>query len=86
MFESISITNQHEDTKRLASTVRIMSAPWKGIMRHFVRRAGAARLREFDDEALRDIGLAPSEIRAAAHGLMTAADEKTYRDYRFGRR
>lgn len=35
------------------------------------RRAAIARLRALDDDALKDIGLARSEIEAAAYGLMT---------------
>jgi len=31
-----------------------------------------ASLRELDDRALRDIGLARSQIEAAVHGFMTA--------------
>lgn len=38
---------------------------------YFSHRAAIARLREFDDGALQDIGLARSEIEAAVHGLLT---------------
>ncbi|CCM77183.1 DUF1127 domain-containing protein [Rhizobium mesoamericanum] len=40
----------------------------KRMLRHFARRAAIVRLRELDDEALKDIGLARSEIEAAAFG------------------
>jgi uncharacterized protein YjiS (DUF1127 family) len=42
------------------------------IARYLVRRAAIASLRELDDRALRDIGLARSQIEVAVHGLMTA--------------
>lgn len=50
-----------------------ITAHWK-IARYFVRRAAIARLRELDDDALKDIGLGRSEIEAAAYGLMTASN------------
>ncbi|MEX2745942.1 DUF1127 domain-containing protein [Rhizobium mongolense] len=43
------------------------------MARFLVRRAAIARLCELDDDALKDIGLARSEIEAAAYGLMTAS-------------
>lgn len=80
MSGSISITtNRREVSKSLASSSRILSAPWKVIMRHLSRRAGAARLRELDGDELRDIGLARSEIRAAAFGLITVSNDRTLR-------
>ncbi|WP_244481535.1 DUF1127 domain-containing protein [Rhizobium sp. Root1203] len=48
-------------------------------MRHLGRRAGAARLRELDGDELRDIGLARSEIRTAAFGLITVSNERPLR-------
>ncbi len=51
-----------------------ITAHWKKIARYFVRRAAIARLRELDDDALKDIGLGRSEIEAAAYGLMTASN------------
>jgi uncharacterized protein YjiS (DUF1127 family) len=42
-----------------------------GIARYFVHRAAIARLREFDDAELRDVGLARSQIEQAVRGLDT---------------
>lgn len=44
----------------------------KRLLRLFARRVAISRLRELDDDALKDIGLARSEIEAAAFGRMTA--------------
>ena len=49
------------------------------IARYFIHRAAIARLRERDDRALRDIGLARSEIEAAVRGLSTAPDQARMR-------
>jgi uncharacterized protein YjiS (DUF1127 family) len=59
-------------TKSLAARLRIFNACWQGIARYFVHRAAIASLRELDDRALWDIGLARSQIEAAVHGFMTA--------------
>jgi uncharacterized protein YjiS (DUF1127 family) len=61
-------------TKRAIAFFRLFSACWDGIVRYFVCRAVSASLRELDDRALRDIGLARSQIEAAVHGFMTAPD------------
>ncbi|KAA0695402.1 DUF1127 domain-containing protein [Neorhizobium sp. P12A] len=80
MLEILSITkNLREVSKRLSSPLQTLCAPWKAIMRHLVRRTGAARLRDLDGDALWDIGLARSEIRAAAFGLMAASNDRTLR-------
>ncbi|ACI58383.1 protein of unknown function (DUF1127) [Rhizobium leguminosarum bv. trifolii WSM597] len=42
------------------------------LLRHLARRGAISTLRELDDDALKDIGLARSEIEAAAFGRMTA--------------
>jgi uncharacterized protein YjiS (DUF1127 family) len=47
---------------------RLFSACWHGIAHYFVRRAAVAHLCEAEDCALRDIGLARSQIVAAVHG------------------
>lgn len=54
------------------SEVRAPSALFRacrdGILRYFIHRAAIARLREFDDAELRDIGLTRSQIEPAVHG------------------
>jgi uncharacterized protein YjiS (DUF1127 family) len=61
-------------TKRASAFSRLFSACWDGIARYFVCRAAIASLRELDDRALRDIGLARSQIEATVHGFMTGPD------------
>jgi uncharacterized protein YjiS (DUF1127 family) len=56
-------------TKRPGAFSRLLSAYCDGIARYFVRRAAIASLRELDDRALRDIGLARSQIEAAVDGF-----------------
>ncbi|UGY11712.1 DUF1127 domain-containing protein (plasmid) [Phyllobacterium pellucidum] len=41
------------------------------MARYFVHRAAIASLCELDDEALRDIGIARSQIKGAAYGFVT---------------
>jgi uncharacterized protein YjiS (DUF1127 family) len=60
-------------TKRAGTFSPLFSAFWDGIARHFVCRAAIASLRERDDRALRDIGLARSQIEAAVRGFRRAS-------------
>src|SRR5262245_30199690 len=60
--------------KRPGAYLRIFNVCWEAIARYLVRRAAVAGLRELDDHALRDIGLARSQIEAAVHGLITAPE------------
>ena len=55
-------------TKSPATNPRIVRDLWARIARHFARRAALTHLREFDNDGLKDIGLAPSEIEAAVYG------------------
>ena len=41
---------------------------------YVVRRSAIATLRELDDRALSDIGIARSQIEAAVHGLIPSAE------------
>lgn len=59
--------------KNPGGSLRIFGAHWQKVACYFIRRAATTRLRELDDDALKDIGLARCEIEAAAYGLMTAA-------------
>jgi uncharacterized protein YjiS (DUF1127 family) len=72
MSATLSTVAWPAGTKRPGTGLRIFNASRDGIARYFVHRAAIATLREFDEHALRDIGLAPSQIEAAVHGFMTA--------------
>ncbi len=61
-------------TKRSGAIYRLFSACLGRIERHFARRIAIEWLREVDDRALRDIGLARSQIVAAVHGFMPASE------------
>ncbi|MGO4674919.1 DUF1127 domain-containing protein [Bosea sp. 2YAB26] len=50
---------------------RLLGACYRWIAGYFVRRDAIAWLRECDDAALRDIGLARSEIEGAVRGLVS---------------
>jgi uncharacterized protein YjiS (DUF1127 family) len=54
---------------------RLLSACCDEIAGYFFRRDAIATLRELDDRALRDIGLARSQIEAAVHGFITPSDQ-----------
>ena len=64
-----------EVTERANAFAQIFSACWDGIARQFVCRTAIATLREFDDRALPDIGIARSQIEAAVHGFITLPDQ-----------
>lgn len=72
MSATLSTIIQPAGTTSPGAGLLTVIASWKRIRRHFARRAAIAHLRELDDQALRDIGLAYSEIEAAVHGFMTA--------------
>ena len=74
MSATLATIVRPEVTKSHGVFAQLVSACWEGIERYFVRRAAIARLHELDDRALRDIGLARSQIEAAVHGFMTAPD------------
>jgi uncharacterized protein YjiS (DUF1127 family) len=80
-------TNQPQETKMFATTImeptatkrsgaiyRRFSACLGRIERYFARRIAIEWLRELDERALRDIGLARSQIEAAVHGFMAASE------------
>jgi uncharacterized protein YjiS (DUF1127 family) len=61
---------------KLPATVsRICVACWDAVAGYFVRRTAIATLRELDDRALRDIGLARSQIEAAVHGFIPLPEQ-----------
>jgi uncharacterized protein YjiS (DUF1127 family) len=61
--------------KRPGAFSRPLSAYCDGIAGYFFRRNAIRSLRELDDRALRDIGLARSQIEAAVHGFITPSDQ-----------
>jgi uncharacterized protein YjiS (DUF1127 family) len=75
MSATLATIVRPEVTKRANPFARIFSACCDGIARHFVRRTAIATLRGLDDRALRDIGIARSEIEAAVHGFITLPDQ-----------
>jgi len=75
MSATLAMIVRPEVTQRANTLAQIFSACWDGIARHFVCRAAIATLRELDDRALRDIGIARSQIEAAVHGFITLPDQ-----------
>jgi uncharacterized protein YjiS (DUF1127 family) len=61
-------------TKRPAIACRICVAAWDVLAGYVVRRSAIATLHELDDRALRDIGIARSQVEAAVHGLISLPD------------
>jgi uncharacterized protein YjiS (DUF1127 family) len=61
--------------KRPGAFSRLLNACCDGIAGYFFRRDAIATLREFDDRALRDIGLSRSQIEAAVDGFITPSDQ-----------
>ena len=72
MFAATSIGSAA--TKRAGTFSRLFSACLDSIERYIAGRAAIEWLRELDDRALRDIGLARSQIEAAVHGFMAASE------------
>ena len=72
MSTTLSTIVRPAGTTSPGASLRLFNACWEGIARYFVHRAAIASLRELDDRALWDIGLARSQIEAAVHGFMTA--------------
>ena len=56
--------------KRPATVSRICVACWDAVAGYVLRRTAIATLRELDDRALSDIGIARSQIEAAVQGLV----------------
>ena len=75
MSATLATIIRPEVTKPANAFAQIFSAYCDGIARHFVRRIAIATLRELDDRALRDIGIARSQIEAAVHGFITLPDQ-----------
>ena len=75
MSASVSAVIRPAVAKRPATFLRICRACWDAGAGYFLRRTAIATLRELDDRALRDIGIARSQIEAAVQGIIPLADE-----------
>ncbi len=60
--------------KKPATITRICAACWDAVVGYVVRRTAIATLRELDDRALRDIGIARSEIEGVVQGFISLPD------------
>jgi uncharacterized protein YjiS (DUF1127 family) len=60
--------------ERATMVSRICVACWDVVAVYVVRRTAIATLRELDDRALRDIGIARTQIEAAVHGFISLPD------------
>jgi uncharacterized protein YjiS (DUF1127 family) len=74
MSAILATTVRPEIAKRPGAFAQLFGAYWVGIARHFIRRAAVARLRDFDDHLLQDIGLERAEIEAAVYGDITRSE------------
>lgn len=54
--------------KRSEALLRLPGALYRAIGRYSIHRAAVASLRECDEHALHDIGIARSQIEEAVHG------------------
>ena len=75
MSVTLSAVARPAATKRTSIITRICVAYLDAVSGYFVRRSAIATLRELDDRALRDIGIARSQIEAAVHGLATLPEQ-----------
>jgi len=71
MSATFSAVTRPAVAKRPATFSRISLACWNAVSGYVVRRSAITTLRELDDRALQDIGIARSQIEAAVHGLIT---------------
>jgi uncharacterized protein YjiS (DUF1127 family) len=74
MSATLATIDRPEATTRPGALSRLFNACRDRIAHYFVRRAAIARLREFDDRVLRDIGLVRSQIEAAVDGFITLSN------------
>ena len=71
MLITLSAIIRFAITKTPVGFVRLLNAWCEGIAGFFFRRSAIMSLSEFDDRALRDIGLERSQIEAAVYGYVT---------------
>ena len=75
MSATVSKIVQPAVGKAPGTFTQLLSACGDAIASYFVHRAAIATLRELEDRALRDIGLARTQIEAAVHGRVTPSDQ-----------
>jgi uncharacterized protein YjiS (DUF1127 family) len=75
MSATVSAVARPAVANRSATIYRSCLACWDALAGYFVRRTAIATLRELDDRALRDIGIARSQIDAAVHGRITLSGQ-----------
>jgi uncharacterized protein YjiS (DUF1127 family) len=75
MSVTLSTLVRPEVAKGPGTFTRLMVAAWDAVAGYFVRRSAITMLRELDDRALRDIGIARSQIEAAVHGIISLPDQ-----------
>jgi uncharacterized protein YjiS (DUF1127 family) len=79
MEASMSVTFSTIDrpavTNRSGTFARLVGACWDAVAGYFVRRSAIATLRELDDRALQDIGIARCQIEAAVQGFILLPDQ-----------
>lgn len=68
MSAVLPIITRPASAKRSEALLRLPGAFFQAIARYFAHRAAIAELREFDEHALHDIGIARSQIEAAVQG------------------
>jgi uncharacterized protein YjiS (DUF1127 family) len=74
MSASLATVVRPAAARRPATVSRMCIACWDAVAGYVIRRTAIATLRELDDRALRDIGIARSQIEAAVHGFITLPD------------
>lgn len=72
MFTTLSIFSRPDAAKHAVASYRVSGNAWRQPARYFAHRAAISRLREFEDFALKDIGISRSQIGAAVCGVATA--------------
>ena len=71
MLVTLSAIVRFAITKKPGGFSQLLDACCEEIAAYFFRRSAIANLSEFDDRALRDIGLERSQIEAAVYGFVT---------------
>ena len=61
--------------KQRGAVRRICVACWDAVAGYVVRRSAITTLRELDDRALQDIGIARSQIEAAVQGFISLPEQ-----------